>query len=102
MFSPLTRTAISATLHCLTGCAIGEILGMVLATALGWGDAASIALSVALAFFFGYTLTIRPVLRAGLPLRRAARISLVSDTASIMTMEMLTTPFSWSCREQSR
>jgi hypothetical protein len=68
----LWRSAIQATLHCLTGCAIGEVLGMVLATALGWGNAASIALSVALAFFFGYSLTIRPVLRAGLGFRRAA------------------------------
>ena len=58
----LTRSAIQATVHCLTGCAIGEVLGMVLATALGWGDAASIAVSVLLAFFFGYSLTIGPVL----------------------------------------
>lgn len=84
----LIRTAISATLHCLTGCAIGEVLGMVVATALGWGNAASIAVSVVLAFFFGYGLTIRPVLGAGVPFRRAARIAVASDTVSITTMEV--------------
>jgi hypothetical protein len=89
----LTRSAIQATLHCLTGCAIGEILGMVLATALGWGDAASIALSVALAFFFGYALTIRPVLRAGVPARRALRLAGASDTVSIATMELVDNAF---------
>ncbi len=85
----LTRLAVSATLHCLTGCAIGEVLGMVLATWWGWGDAASIALAVALAFLFGYALTIAPVLRSGLPFRRAVRIALVADTLSILTMEIV-------------
>jgi Domain of unknown function (DUF4396) len=89
----LTRTAISATLHCLTGCAIGEVLGMVLATAFGWGDVLSIAVSVVLAFFFGYLLTISPVLRAGVPLRRALRIAFASDTVSIATMEIVDNAF---------
>jgi hypothetical protein len=89
----LWRSAVQATLHCLTGCAIGEILGMVIATALGWGNAASVALSVALAFVFGYALTIRPVLRAGLGVRRAARVALASDTVSIATMEIVDNAF---------
>ena len=67
----LWRSAVQATLHCLTGCAIGEVLGMVIATALSWGNAPSIALSVVLAFVFGYALTLRPVIAAGVPLRRA-------------------------------
>src|SRR5439155_579742 len=74
----LTRTAISATLHCLTGCAIGEVLGMVLATAFGWGNALSIAVAIVLAFFFGYSLTISPVLRAGVSFRRALPIAFAS------------------------
>jgi hypothetical protein len=85
----LNRTAISATLHCLTGCAIGEILGLVIATALGWGDAASIALSIALAFFFGYLLTMLPLLRAGLAIGAAIPLALAADTFSIATMEVL-------------
>ena len=89
----LWSSAIQATLHCLTGCAIGEVLGMVLATALGWGNAASIAVSVALAFFFGYLLTIQPVLRAGLAFRRALRVALASDTVSIATMELVDNAF---------
>jgi len=93
LFSALTRTAISATLHCLTGCAIGEVLGMIISAALGWSNALSIGVSVVLAFFFGYSLTIRPVLRAGLPFRRAARVALASDTASITTMELVDNAF---------
>jgi uncharacterized protein DUF4396 len=89
----LTRSAISATVHCLTGCAIGEILGMIIATALGWGNAASIFLSVALAFVFGYSLTMRPVLSAGLPFRRAAGVAVASDTVSITTMEIVDNAF---------
>jgi uncharacterized protein DUF4396 len=85
----LTRSAIQATLHCLTGCAIGEILGMVIATVLGLGDVTSIALAVALAFVFGYALTIGPVLRAGVGPRRALRLTLASDTISIATMEIV-------------
>lgn len=88
-----TRTAISATLHCLTGCAIGEVVGMVAATAFGWGNAASIFASVVLAFFFGYGLTIRPVVSAGLPFRRAARVAFASDTVSIATMEIVDNAF---------
>jgi hypothetical protein len=89
----LTRSAVQATLHCLTGCAIGEVLGMVLATAFGWGNAASIAVSIALAFLFGYTLTVRPVLRAGVTFRRALRIAFASDTVSITTMEIVDNAF---------
>ena len=84
----LTRLAVSATLHCLTGCAIGEVLGLVLATWWGWADAPSIALAVALAFLFGYSLTIIPVLRSGLPLRRALKVALAADTVSILVMEI--------------
>jgi hypothetical protein len=83
------RTAVSATLHCLTGCAIGEVLGMILSTAFGWGNTASIAVSVALAFAFGYALTSLPLLRAGLPPRRVVRLAGASDTVSIATMEVV-------------
>jgi hypothetical protein len=89
----LTRSAIQATLHCLTGCAIGEVLGMVLATAFGWSNAPSIAISVALAFLFGYSLTMRPVLGAGIGLRRALGVALASDTVSITTMEIVDNAF---------
>jgi hypothetical protein len=85
----LTRAAVSATLHCLTGCAIGEVLGMVLATWWGWGNGPSIVLATVLAFFFGYSLTVRPVLRSGLGLRRAVRVALAADTLSILTMELV-------------
>jgi hypothetical protein len=85
----LTRAAISATLHCLTGCALGEVLGMVLTTALGWGNAANIVVSIALAFVFGYTLAMRPVLAAGVPFRRALGVALASDTVSITSMELM-------------
>jgi hypothetical protein len=87
------RTAIGATIHCLTGCAIGEVLGMVISNGLGWGNAASIALSIVLAFAFGYGLTIRPVLAAGIGFRRAAGVTLASDTVSIGTMELLDNAF---------
>lgn len=89
----LTRSAVSATLHCLTGCTIGEVLGMIITTALGWGNVSSIFVSIVLAFFFGYGLTIRPVLRAGLPLRHAARVAIASDTVSITTMEIVDNAF---------
>lgn len=85
----LNRLAFSATVHCLTGCAIGEVLGMVLSTWWGWGDAASIALAVVLAFFFGYTLTSMPLLRSGMTIRQAAPVAFASDTASIATMEIV-------------
>ena len=85
----LTRLSLSATVHCLTGCAIGEVLGMVLATWWGWSDLASIALAVALAFFFGYLLTSLPLLRSGLSPRQVAPLAFASDTASIATMEVV-------------
>jgi hypothetical protein len=89
----LTRQAVQATLHCLTGCAIGEVLGMVVATALDLGNAPSIALAVVLAFAFGYALTLRPVLRAGIGFRRATRVALAADTVSIATMELVDNAF---------
>lgn len=84
----LNRTAWSATLHCLTGCAIGEVLGMVIGTWLGWSNAATIALAVVLAFLFGYLLTLRPLL-AHMRFRGAARLALAADTASITVMEIV-------------
>jgi hypothetical protein len=85
----LNALALSATVHCLTGCAIGEVLGMVLATWWGWGDVASIVLAVVLAFFFGYGLTSLPLLRAGMSVRQVAPLAFASDTASIATMEIV-------------
>jgi hypothetical protein len=85
----LTRLAVSATLHCLTGCAIGEVLGMVIGTALGWSNVATIVLAVVLAFFFGYAFTIGPVLRSGLALRAAIGVALTADTVSITVMEIV-------------
>lgn len=85
----LSRIAWSATLHCLTGCAIGEVLGMVIGTSLGWSDAATIAISVALAFLFGYAFTAVPLLRTGMPFAKAAKLALASDTASITVMEIV-------------
>ena len=85
----VNRLAASATNHCLTGCGIGEVLGMVLATWWGWGNAASIALALALAFFFGYLLSMIPLLRAGTALGAAIGIALVADTLSILTMELV-------------
>lgn len=85
----LTRLAVSATLHCLTGCAIGEVLGLVIGTALGWSTLQTIALAVGLAFLFGYALTIRPVLRSGLPLSAAIPVALAADTLSITVMEVV-------------
>jgi hypothetical protein len=79
--------------HCLTGCAIGKVLGMIIATALGWGNAASIGISIVLAFLFGYALTFGPILRAGVPLRSAARLTVASDTVSIATMEFVDNAF---------
>jgi hypothetical protein len=85
----LDGMALSATLHCLTGCAIGEIAGMVIGTALGWSNLATIALSVALAFLFGYALTSLPLLRAGLAFATVAPIAFASDTISIAVMEVV-------------
>jgi len=87
------RMAITATRHCLTGCAIGEILGMVLSTWWGWGNGANIALSVALAFFFGYLLTYTGVRRMGADNRTAVQAALASDTVSIATMEIVDNVF---------
>ena len=85
----LNRLAFSATAHCLTGCAIGEVLGMVIGTALHWGNTATIALSVVLAFFFGYALTMRPLLASGLATGVVLRLALASDTVSITIMEII-------------
>ena len=85
----IRRTAFSATVHCLTGCAIGEVLGMVIGTAFGWHNAGTVVLSVVLAFFFGYALTVRPLLRSGLRLRDATRLALAADTLSITIMEIV-------------
>ena len=85
----LNRLAFSATAHCLTGCAIGEVLGMVIGTALGWNNAATITLAVALAFVFGYALTMLPLLRAGLAVSGAVGLALAADTVSITIMEII-------------
>ena len=85
----LNRLALSATVHRLTGCAIGEVLGLVIGTALGWGTGATIALAVVLAFFFGYLLTMLPLLRSGMALRAAVGLAFASDTASIAFMELV-------------
>jgi hypothetical protein len=85
----LNRVAFSATVHCLTGCAIGEVLGLMIGTALGWGTAPTIVLAVALAFLFGYGLTMLPLLRSGLPFGTALGLALASDTASITIMEIV-------------
>ncbi|HEX3295871.1 MAG TPA: DUF4396 domain-containing protein [Nocardioides sp.] len=87
------RMAIAATRHCLTGCAIGEVTGMVLSTWWGWGNAANIALSVALAFVFGYMLTYTGVRRMGADNRTAVQAALASDTISILTMEVVDNVF---------
>ena len=85
----LNRLAAVATTHCLTGCAIGEVLGLVIATALGWHDVASIALAVVLAYAFGYALTLRPLLRSGMAIRAAAGIAFAADSVSITVMEIV-------------
>ncbi|GAA1285537.1 hypothetical protein Psi02_66340 [Planotetraspora silvatica] len=87
------RTAASATLHCLTGCAIGEVLGMVIGTALSWSNAATLILSVALAFLFGYALTLRGLLRADVGWRQAVRLAIAADTLSILIMEIVDNGF---------
>ena len=85
----LNRLAFSATAHCLTGCAIGEVLGMIIGTALGWGDWETIALAVALAFLFGYSLTMVPLVRGGLAVGSAIPVALAADTISITVMEIV-------------
>ena len=85
----LTRLAVSATAHCLTGCAIGEVLGMVIGTAAGFSELQTVVLAVALAFLFGYALALRPVLRSGMALRAAVPVVLAADTISITVMEVV-------------
>jgi hypothetical protein len=85
----VNRMALSATLHCLTGCALGEIVGVIVGTALGWSNGATIVLAIVLAFAFGYSLTSLPLLRAGLALAVVAPIAFASDTLSIATMEVV-------------
>jgi hypothetical protein len=85
----LNRLAVSATLHCMTGCVLGEVTGLVIATALGWSDIASIALAVGLAFLFGYILTSIPLAKAGLALAAIIPIALATDTVSITVMEVI-------------
>src|ERR671916_2813450 len=87
--SSLNRLAFSATAHCLTGCAIGEVLGLVIGMVLGWGNVATIALAVVLAFFFGYSLTMLPLLRSGLALATVLPLAFASDTLSIAVMEIV-------------
>jgi hypothetical protein len=88
-----TRAAFQATRHCLTGCAIGEMLGLVLSTALGWTATASIVLAIVLAFGFGYSLTIGPLVQSGIPLRSALGLAFASDTVSITVMEVVDNAF---------
>ncbi len=83
------RVAASATAHCLTGCAIGEVLGMVIGTSLGWGNVPTMGLAIVLAFFFGYALTMLPLLRDGLALGSAIGVALAADTFSIVVMEVV-------------
>jgi Domain of unknown function (DUF4396) len=85
----LNRMAWSATLHCLTGCSIGEVLGMLIGTAFAWTSASTVVLSLVLAFAFGYTLTMRPLLKSGMGFGKAARLALASDSASITVMEIV-------------
>lgn len=85
--------AAQATLHCLTGCAIGEVLGMVIGTAAGFHNAGTVVLSVALAFVFGYALTMRGVLKGGVPFRSAIKVALAADTVSILVMEIIDNAF---------
>jgi hypothetical protein len=89
----LNSVAFSATVHCLTGCAIGEVLGMVLGTAFAWSNLAIVVISVLLAFVFGYGLTMMPLLQGGMPFKAAAGAALASDTASIATMEVVDNVF---------
>jgi hypothetical protein len=85
----INQLALSATIHCLTGCAIGEVLGLAIATQLGWHDLPSIALAVVLAFTFGYALTLRPLLASGMAIASALRLAFAADTLSITVMEIV-------------
>ena len=89
----LNRTAFQATVHCLTGCAIGEVLGMIIGTAAGWGNLQTVVLSVVLAFLFGYSLTLMPLLRSGMALLAALPIAFAADTVSIAVMEVADNAF---------
>jgi hypothetical protein len=93
--SDLNGLAFTATNHCLMGCVLGEVTGMAIATALGWGDLSSIGLAVGLAFLFGYSLTMVPLLRGGLALAAAVGIALTADTISIAIMEAIDNLFVW-------
>ena len=85
----INRLAARATTHCLIGCGIGEVLGVVIGTALGWGNAATIVLAIVLAFIFGYSLTIWPLVASGMAIRAARGTALVADTISITVMEIV-------------
>jgi hypothetical protein len=87
--SSVNRLAFSATVHCLSGCAVGEVLGMVIGTWRGWSNAPTMILAIVLAFFFGYAFTLVPLVRAGLALGSALRLALASDTLSILVMEIV-------------
>ena len=89
MESSLNRLSLSATAHCLTGCSIGEVAGLVIGAALGWGNFATVALAVFLAFLFGYSLTMLPLVRSGLALTTVIPLALASDTLSITVMEIV-------------
>jgi len=87
--APLDRLAFTATLHCLSGCAVGEVLGMVIGTALGWSNLPTIGLAVGLAFVFGYAFTMVPLMRAGLPIKTVLKLALAADSVSIAIMEVV-------------
>ncbi|HBH55884.1 MAG TPA: DUF4396 domain-containing protein [Kocuria sp.] len=91
----MSNMAASATLHCLTGCSIGEILGLILATVFGWGNVTSTAVAIALAFVFGYALSSLPLLRSGISVGQALRLVLAADTVSILTMEVVDNLVMW-------
>jgi hypothetical protein len=91
--APLNSLALSATFHCLTGCALGEVVGMIIALSLGWGDVAQIATAVGLAYVFGFTLTAMPLVRAGLAAGVVVSTALAADTVSITIMEIIDNVF---------
>jgi hypothetical protein len=93
MNSTLNKTAASATLHCLTGCAIGEVLGMIISAGLDFSNVLSIALSIILAFLFGYSLSVRPLVKHGLGIKQALKLALAADTASVAVMEITDNAF---------
>jgi hypothetical protein len=93
MGSPLDRLAVSATLHCLTGCAIGEVTGMAIAMALGWSSLAAVALAVGLAYVFGFSLTALPLIKGGLAASAVISTAVAADTVSITIMEAIDNVF---------